>query len=76
DTNPANDTATLVVNAAPGGGDGGNGDGGNGGGAGDGGTLPITGSATGLIAGVGVLLLAAGVGGYVVARRRRTRFVA
>ncbi|PWU50424.1 LPXTG cell wall anchor domain-containing protein [Micromonospora globispora] len=74
DTNPANDTAKLVVNAAPG--TGGNGDGGNGGGAGGGGTLPITGSATGLIAGVGVLLLTAGVGGYVVARRRRTRFVA
>ncbi|GAA4566245.1 hypothetical protein GCM10023176_16010 [Micromonospora coerulea] len=74
DTNPANDTAKLVVNAAPGGGTGG--DGGIGGGAGDGGTLPITGSSTALIAGLGALLLAAGAGGYVVARRRKTRFVA
>jgi LPXTG-motif cell wall-anchored protein len=71
DTNPANDTAKLVVNAVPG-----NGDGGAGGGEGDGGTLPITGTATGLIAGIGALLLVAGVGGYVVARRRKTRFVA
>ncbi|MFE9651728.1 LPXTG cell wall anchor domain-containing protein [Micromonospora sp. NPDC006431] len=68
DLKPANDTAKVVVNAAPGG------DGGQGGG--DGGTLPITGSATGLIAGVGALLLVAGLGGYLVARRRKTRFVA
>ncbi|WP_091126812.1 LPXTG cell wall anchor domain-containing protein [Micromonospora eburnea] len=39
-------------------------------------SLPITGTATGLIAGIGALLLAAGVGGYVIARRRKTRFVA
>ncbi|MCI4063581.1 LPXTG cell wall anchor domain-containing protein [Micromonospora sp. R77] len=71
DLKPANDTAKVLVNAAAGNG------GGNGGeGGGDGGTLPITGSSTGLIAGIGVLLLAAGFGGYVVARRRRTRFVA
>lgn len=68
DLKPANDTAKVVVNAAAGG------DGGQGGG--DGGTLPITGSSTGLIAGIGALLLAAGFGGYVVARRRKTRFVA
>jgi LPXTG-motif cell wall-anchored protein len=66
DLNPANDTAKIVVDAT--------GDGGQGGG--DGGTLPITGSATGLIAGLGALLLAAGLGGYMVARRRKTRFVA
>ncbi|WP_281183906.1 LPXTG cell wall anchor domain-containing protein [Micromonospora halophytica] len=36
----------------------------------------MTGGSTGLIAGIGGLLLAAGLGGYVVARRRRTRFVA
>ncbi|GAB3381635.1 hypothetical protein GCM10027452_35070 [Micromonospora halotolerans] len=71
DLKPANDTAKVVVNAAPGG-DGGQG----GGGEGDGGTLPITGSSTALIAGVGALLLAAGAAGYVVSRRRRTRFVA
>ncbi|KAB1910762.1 LPXTG cell wall anchor domain-containing protein [Micromonospora sp. AMSO31t] len=71
DLKPANDTAKVVVNAAPGG-EGGQG----GGGEGDGGTLPITGSSTALIAGVGALLLAAGAAGYVVSRRRRTRFVA
>ncbi|MEV4540312.1 LPXTG cell wall anchor domain-containing protein [Micromonospora echinaurantiaca] len=65
DLKPANDTAKLVVNA----------NGGQGGG-GDDGTLPITGASTGLIAGLGALLLAAGVGGYLVAKRRRTRFVA
>ncbi|OKI67866.1 LPXTG cell wall anchor domain-containing protein [Micromonospora sp. CB01531] len=66
DLNPANDLAKIVVNAA----------GGAGGGESDGGTLPITGSSTGLIAGIGALLLAAGAGGYVMARRRKTRFVA
>ncbi|MFE9956138.1 LPXTG cell wall anchor domain-containing protein [Micromonospora sp. NPDC005299] len=71
DLNPANDTAKIVVKAAGGGGQGGGGQGG-----GDGGTLPITGSSTALIAGVGALLLAAGAAGYVVSRRRRTRFVA
>ncbi|MEV4654711.1 LPXTG cell wall anchor domain-containing protein [Micromonospora sp. NPDC049301] len=65
DLKPANDTAKIVVNAANGGG-----------GGGDGGALPITGESTGLIAGIGALLLAAGVGGYLVAKRRRTRFVA
>ncbi|MEU5721144.1 LPXTG cell wall anchor domain-containing protein [Micromonospora sp. NPDC047738] len=83
DLNPANDTAKILVNA-PGGGDNpGDGDnspgsgGGNGGGeGGDGGSLPITGSSTGLIAGIGALLLVAGLGGYLVARRRKTRFVA
>ncbi|MEU5721145.1 LPXTG cell wall anchor domain-containing protein [Micromonospora sp. NPDC047738] len=64
DLNPRNDTAALVIK----------GDGGQGGG--DGGTLPITGSSTGLIAGIGALILAAGAGGYVMARRRKTRFVA
>ncbi|MEU7931718.1 LPXTG cell wall anchor domain-containing protein [Micromonospora echinofusca] len=69
DLNSSNDTAALVVKAATGGEGGGDGDG-------DGGTLPITGESTGLIAGIGGLLLVAGVGGYVVAKRRRTRFVA
>ncbi|MET8256218.1 LPXTG cell wall anchor domain-containing protein [Micromonospora sp. NPDC005205] len=71
DLNPANDTAQILVN---GGGDGGQGGGDDG--DGDGGSLPITGQSTGLIAGLGALLLAAGVGGYLVAKRRRTRFVA
>ncbi|MGK5737555.1 LPXTG cell wall anchor domain-containing protein [Micromonospora sp. URMC 103] len=72
DTNPANDSAKILVNATTTG----SGDGGQGGGNGDGGSLPITGSSTGLIAGIGALLLVAGAGGYLVARRRRTRFVA
>ncbi|MEU7753159.1 LPXTG cell wall anchor domain-containing protein [Micromonospora sp. NPDC049171] len=77
DLKPANDTAKIVVNAATGNGTGGNGNGGTGGGdSGDGGGLPITGQSTGLIAGLGALLLVAGVGGYLVAKRRRTRFVA
>ncbi|MEU8295992.1 LPXTG cell wall anchor domain-containing protein [Micromonospora sp. NPDC048909] len=66
DSNPANDSAKVLVNAS----------GGQGGGDGDGGALPITGESTGLIAGLGGLLLVAGVGGYLVAKRRRTRFVA
>ncbi|GAA2701718.1 LPXTG cell wall anchor domain-containing protein [Micromonospora olivasterospora] len=71
DLKPANDTAKILVNAAAG-------DGGQGGGDGDddGGTLPITGTSIGLVAGIGALLLVAGVGGYLVAKRRRTRFVA
>jgi LPXTG-motif cell wall-anchored protein len=62
DLNPKNDIAALTIKGA----------GGQGGGDG----LPITGSPSGLIAGIGGLLLAAGIGGYLVARRRRTRFVA
>ncbi|MEU0547000.1 LPXTG cell wall anchor domain-containing protein [Micromonospora sp. NPDC005979] len=69
DPNKGNNTATIVINPASAGG-------GNGGGEGDGGSLPITGQSTGLLAGLGALLLAAGVGGYLVAKRRRTRFVA
>ncbi|MGW5670246.1 LPXTG cell wall anchor domain-containing protein [Micromonospora sp. NPDC003776] len=45
-------------------------------GQGGGESLPITGSSTGMIAGIGGLLLVAGAGGLLVARRRRTRFVA
>nr|QLK00133.1 cell wall anchor protein [Micromonospora carbonacea] len=64
DLDPGNDTAKITVKQA----------GGTGGG--DGGSLPITGAPTGLIAGLGGLLVAAGAGGYLLARRRRTRFVA
>ncbi|MET7948031.1 LPXTG cell wall anchor domain-containing protein [Micromonospora sp. NPDC005324] len=74
DIKPANDTATIVVNAAQGGG--GQGDGDGGGGGGGGGSLPITGAPTNLIAGIGALLLVTGVGGYLLARRRSTDFVA
>lgn len=70
DLNPANDTAKIVINPGNGGGNG-NGNGGNGGG--DGGSLPITGASTGLIAGLGALLVVIGMGGYLLARRR-TRF--
>ncbi|MET7667601.1 LPXTG cell wall anchor domain-containing protein [Micromonospora luteifusca] len=90
DLKPANDVAKILVNATGGNGStGGNGNGNTGGdggtdgnsgtggnGGGDGGGLPVTGQSTGLIAGLGALLLAAGVGGYLVAKRRRTRFVA
>ncbi|MFI6267592.1 LPXTG cell wall anchor domain-containing protein [Micromonospora zamorensis] len=69
DLDPKNDTAAFVIKGATDG----EGDGGTGGG--DGG-LPVTGQSTGLIAGLGALLLAMGVGGYLVAKRRRTRFVA
>jgi LPXTG-motif cell wall-anchored protein len=49
----------------------------NAGGAGaNGGGLPVTGAGTATAAGVGIALLVAGGVGYVVARRRRTRFVA
>ncbi|MBQ1019040.1 LPXTG cell wall anchor domain-containing protein [Micromonospora sp. D93] len=75
DPNKSNDTAKIVINpTSPDGGNGGGG--GDDNGDGDGGSLPITGQSTGLIAGLGALLLAAGVGGYLVAKRRRTRFVA
>ncbi|MDO3683727.1 LPXTG cell wall anchor domain-containing protein [Micromonospora sp. C28ISP2-4] len=77
DPNGKNDTAAIVINPAGGGTPGTPGNPGDGGqGGGDGGTLPITGSSTGLIAGVGALLLAAGAVGYVLTRRRKTRFVA
>ncbi|WKU03090.1 cell wall anchor protein [Micromonospora sp. HUAS LYJ1] len=64
DLDPRNDTAKILVNA------------GSGGQGGADGTLPITGSPTGLLASVGGLLLLAGVGSYLVARHRRARFVA
>jgi hypothetical protein len=64
DIKPSNDKAALLVNPS------------EGGGAGDGDSLPITGSPTGLIAGVGALLLAVGAGAYLLARRRPTRSVA
>ncbi|WP_433536431.1 cell wall anchor protein [Micromonospora sp. CA-249363] len=69
DLDPKNDTAAFTIKGATDGNGGGEG-------GGDGGTLPITGPSTGLLAGLGALLLAAGVGGYLVAKRRRTRFVA
>lgn len=64
DLDPRNDTARILVNPA------------SGGQGGDDGSLPITGSPTGLVATVGGLLLVAGAGSYLAARRRRSRFVA
>ncbi|MEH0844016.1 LPXTG cell wall anchor domain-containing protein [Micromonospora sp. CPCC 205711] len=43
---------------------------------GAGGGLPVTGAQTATVAGVGAALLLLGAAGYLVARRRRTRFVA
>ncbi|MFF0721625.1 LPXTG cell wall anchor domain-containing protein [Micromonospora sp. NPDC003816] len=61
DLDPGNDTAAIRVNPT---------------GGGAGGELPITGASTGLLAGAGLLLVVAGAGGFLLARRRRTRFVA
>lgn len=69
DLTPANDEATILVNAA-------SGSGGEGGGEGDDPSLPITGGSTTVVASVGGLLLTAGAVGFVVAHRRQTRFVA
>ncbi|MDQ7909673.1 LPXTG cell wall anchor domain-containing protein [Phytohabitans sp. ZYX-F-186] len=60
DTDKSNDVAKILVNGTGGGGGG----------------LPVTGASTGLVAGAGALLLLAGAAGFVIARRRRTRFVA
>ncbi|MFE9190357.1 LPXTG cell wall anchor domain-containing protein [Micromonospora sp. NPDC007208] len=73
DIKPANDRATIVVNAAQSGG--GQGDGDGDGGGGGGGSLPITGAPTTLIAGIGALLLVTGLGCCLLARRR-SRFFA
>ena len=43
---------------------------------GEGGGLPVTGADTGAVAGIGGALLLIGGVGYLVGRRRRSRFVA
>ncbi|MCA2212750.1 LPXTG cell wall anchor domain-containing protein [Jidongwangia harbinensis] len=43
---------------------------------GEGGGLPLTGADTGTVAGLGGVLLLLGVAGYLIGRRRRSRFVA
>ena len=68
DTNPRNDRAEIVFLPAADGNGGGDPDGG--------GSLPITGDAVSSTVALGGLLLAAGLGGYLLVRRRRTRFVA
>lgn len=60
DLDPSNDTAKILINSSGGGGGG----------------LPVTGAATGAVAAAGGLLVAAGVAGFVMARRRRLRFIA
>jgi LPXTG-motif cell wall-anchored protein len=82
ESDPSNNTAKITYAGAAGGGDQ-NGDDGDDGDAGDdsagagGGTaLPITGSASGVAAGLGLLLFTAGAGLYLMARRRRIRFTA
>ncbi|WP_194821039.1 cell wall anchor protein [Micromonospora sp. S-DT3-3-22] len=64
DLDPSNDTAKILVNPT------------SGGQGGDDGSLPITGSPTGLLVTVGGLLLVAGIVSYLAARRLRSRFVA
>ncbi|WP_433285792.1 LPXTG cell wall anchor domain-containing protein [Micromonospora sp. CA-244673] len=70
-TPTATPTGGTEPTAAPTGTAGAPGDGGTGGGG-----LPVTGANIGLLAGVGGALLVLGGGGYLIARRRRTRFVA
>ena len=65
DLDKSNDVAKIVVNPAAGGGTGGLGGG-----------LPITGPQTALYSAAGLVLVIAGVGGMLFARRRRTRFQA
>ncbi|AGL17268.1 LPXTG cell wall anchor domain-containing protein [Actinoplanes sp. N902-109] len=71
-------TPTTTKPATGGGtGDGSTGDGSSDGQAGgDGGGLPVTGTKTALVAGIGLALLLAGGAGLLVARRRKTRFLA
>ncbi|MFI5840929.1 LPXTG cell wall anchor domain-containing protein [Catenuloplanes sp. NPDC051500] len=78
DTNAKNDVAYILVNGdgtlpLPGGE---GGEGGQGGGTGGGGTLPVTGVQAGLIGTAGAVLLVLGAGAFLLARRRRTSFVA
>lgn len=77
DRDASNNRAELVVALPlpPAAGTGGAGAARGGAGAGTDG-LPVTGAQAGTFAAVGVVLLAAGVAGFVLARRRRTRFTA
>ena len=69
DLDMSNNTSEIVINGTGAGGPDA-GDGGQGGG------LPVTGPVGAAVAGAGLLLLVAGGAGVLVARRRRTRFVA
>lgn len=79
DSNDTNNSATLramppLPPGAGGGSTGGGATGGRDAGGGTAGGLPVTGVQTGLVAAVGLAMVAAGVLGYLAARRRRTRF--
>ncbi|HEX8629065.1 MAG TPA: LPXTG cell wall anchor domain-containing protein [Catenuloplanes sp.] len=75
DRDTSNNRAQLVVAPPlPGTAGGGTGTGGTGPGGTGGGTLPVTGAQAGTFAGAGLGLVALGVVGFVLARRRRTRF--
>jgi LPXTG-motif cell wall-anchored protein len=84
--NKADDNAAIVINgpgsgggSGPGGSNGGGGDSGSGSGGGQGGGgggLPITGPQGATIGAIGALLVLGGAAGFVIARRRRTRFEA
>ncbi|GIF25918.1 hypothetical protein BJ973_003190 [Actinoplanes tereljensis] len=72
DANKANDTAQIVLNGTSTGGT----TGGDENTGGEGGGLPITGPQTAFIGIAGAALIAAGIAGFMVTRRRRTRFEA
>ncbi|WP_433301719.1 LPXTG cell wall anchor domain-containing protein [Actinoplanes sp. CA-030573] len=74
DINEANNVAKIVLNPAKAGNSGGGQSEGEGGGSGGG--LPITGPPTSLIGAAGAGLVAIGLAGFLIARRRRTRFEA
>jgi hypothetical protein len=69
DINKSNDTAAIVLNPVGGGGA-------AGGQNPSGGGLAITGPQTAVYGGAGAVLVGAGVAGFLLARRRRTRFEA
>jgi hypothetical protein len=71
DVNKANNVASIVLNPT-----GSTGSTGSTGGQGGGGSLPITGPQTAVVGGAGVVLVAGGLVGFMIARRRRTRFEA
>ncbi|MEU1840541.1 peptidase [Micromonospora chersina] len=70
ESNPANNTARIVITGGSGDGNGGSGDG-NGG---SGGGLPVTGAPAVALAGVGAAVLALGAVLFVMFRRRRVAF--
>lgn len=68
DPDVSNNTADITLTVGSSGGDTDDEDGGGGGGS-----LPVTGASVGLLAGAGIVALAAGIGLYLLTRRRRVR---